>query len=183
MSCFLPRYSFPSLWLWETGCPLSRDPPPRPPHLRVYTFNSNTARAPWRRLSPRLHGMSAVGISLAWFLGSPCWLLNPSAPHLEERSRDPPAWIHFGCVALLSCLATEMLAHLLSPSIFGDMLEEADKRNIQTTPASASEMTSPLHLTTGQVLPACILLPQGTLPMSPGNYFLFCLLFASCLND
>ena len=38
--------------------------------------------------SPRLQWTSALGLLLAWFLASPCLLLNYSALQLEERSRE-----------------------------------------------------------------------------------------------
>lgn len=157
---FLPRISalqpiLLTLCLWEAGGSLSR----------AASSKAGLHSQPWpgqsSETSPGLQWTSALGLLLAWFLASPCLLLNYSALQLEERRREN---------SLTSTSEVLLCFFFLPPCCWPISGLHLSTRQTKKTREKFKQLLSmlhkwsaELHLTTDQVFPARIFLPDRPL--------------------
>lgn len=117
---------------------------------------------------------------LPGFLSPLCWLPNSSVLHLKEGNRENP--LGFTSEILL-CFSFLPFCHQpISCLHLSSCWTKQTWEKLKVFLSLLQKWPVELHLTTGQVLPACILLFDRSLHVSSGNHFLFYVLFTSCMN-
>lgn len=113
--------------------------------------------------------------------GFPCVCCRTTAPSTwrKEAEKTPSDSLLKSCFVFLFlplCCWPIFCLHLSSPG------QSRQKRSPSNSSLCFRNDQQKPHLTTDQVLPACILLSDRPLQRSSSNHFLFCLLLSSCMN-